>query len=56
MDHVVTAEEAFGAERHPDVPDLMVVFRTDLGTIESCRSKRVGLLTAPLDSPNTPNR
>lgn len=54
VDRVVTAEEAFGAERHPDVPDLMVVFRTDLGTIESCRSKRVGVLTARLDSPNTP--
>jgi predicted AlkP superfamily phosphohydrolase/phosphomutase len=25
-----------------------------LGTIESCRSKRVGILTQRLDSPNTP--
>jgi len=54
VDRVVTAEEAFGADRHPDVPDLMVVFRTDLGTIESCRSRRVGVLTARLDSPDTP--
>lgn len=54
VDRVITAEEAFGADRHSDVPDLMVVFRTDLGTIESCRSKRVGILTQRLDSPNTP--
>ena len=53
--HVVTAEEAFGVEeRHPDVPDLMVVFRTDLGKIESCRSKRVGLLTTRVEKKNTP--
>ena len=54
VDHVVTAEEAFGAERHPDVPDLMVVFRTDLGRIESCRSSRVGVLSAPANTPDTP--
>lgn len=54
VDHVVTAEEAFGAERHPDVPDLMVVFRTDLGRIESFRSSRVGVLSAPANTPDLP--
>jgi hypothetical protein len=42
-----TADEAFGADRHPDIPDLMVRFRDDLGTIEACQSERVGLLKIP---------
>lgn len=41
---VVTAEEAFGPDRHPDLPDLMVSFRQDLGTLEACVSERVGLV------------
>ena len=45
---VVTAREAFGDTHHPDVPDLMVVFRTDLGRLEACRSARVGLVRAPV--------
>ena len=45
---VVTAREAFGDTYHPDVPDLMVVFRTDLGRLEACRSARVGLVRAPV--------
>jgi predicted AlkP superfamily phosphohydrolase/phosphomutase len=45
--HVVTAEEAFGPDRHQDLPDLMVAFRQDLGTIDACVSERVGLLKVP---------
>ena len=51
---VVTAEEAFGPDYHPDVPDVMVVFRTDLGPIVEARSPRVGLLRAGLYNPNIP--
>ena len=51
---VVTADEAFGIDHHPDVPDLMVVFRTDLGVLESCRSERVGEVHVPLYHPNIP--
>jgi predicted AlkP superfamily phosphohydrolase/phosphomutase len=51
---VVTAAEAFGADFHPDVPDLMVVFRTDLGPLESCRSSRVGTIDVPLYKPELP--
>lgn len=51
---VVTATEAFGEHHHPDVPDLMVVFRTDLGILEECVSERVGHITAPLYHPNIP--
>jgi predicted AlkP superfamily phosphohydrolase/phosphomutase len=44
---VVSAEEAFGLDRHLDVPDLMVRFRTDLGRIDSCVSERLGRVTVP---------
>jgi predicted AlkP superfamily phosphohydrolase/phosphomutase len=50
----VTAEEAFGENRHPDVPDLMVVFRTDIGEITACRSDRVGVIRAGTYNPHIP--
>jgi predicted AlkP superfamily phosphohydrolase/phosphomutase len=40
----VVAAAALGADVHADVPDLIVVFREDLGLIESCRSSRIGLV------------
>jgi predicted AlkP superfamily phosphohydrolase/phosphomutase len=43
----LTAEEAFGPDYHPDVPDMIVRFRNDLGTIESCISERIGRVNAP---------
>jgi predicted AlkP superfamily phosphohydrolase/phosphomutase len=46
-----TAAEAFGPDHHPDVPDLLVSFRTDLGPIESCRSERVGVVNVPYRTP-----
>jgi predicted AlkP superfamily phosphohydrolase/phosphomutase len=45
--HAVTAEEAFGPDRHADLPDLMVGFREDLGTLNACVSERVGLVKVP---------
>ena len=42
VDAVVTAAEVFGQDYHKDVPDLMVVFRTDLGRLEECVSNSVG--------------
>jgi predicted AlkP superfamily phosphohydrolase/phosphomutase len=44
---IQTAEEAFGREHHPDVPDLVVEFRTDVGPIEECVSPRVGHIRVP---------
>ena len=44
---VVSAEEAFGPDHHPDVPDLMVSFRNDLGTLHACASDYVGLVKVP---------
>src|SRR5208282_1870401 len=45
---VLTAAEAFGDDRHPDVPDLICVFRTDLGLIEDCESPAVGRVHVPV--------
>lgn len=39
-----TPRDAFGPDHHPDLPDLFVVFRTDLGVIEKCESPRLGQL------------
>ncbi|CAN5412785.1 alkaline phosphatase family protein [soil metagenome] len=47
VERVVTAEETFGCAHHPDVPDLMVVFRSDLGPLEACESRRVGRVSIP---------
>jgi predicted AlkP superfamily phosphohydrolase/phosphomutase len=41
---VQTADEAFGEDHHPGVPDLLVDFRDDLGVLDACRSARVGLV------------
>jgi len=47
INHVSTADELFGPDHHPDVPDLMVVFRTGHGAVEACRSDRVGTIEIP---------
>jgi predicted AlkP superfamily phosphohydrolase/phosphomutase len=47
---VCTATEAFGPEHHPDVPDLLVSFRTDLGRLETCESPSLGRITVRLDA------
>jgi predicted AlkP superfamily phosphohydrolase/phosphomutase len=47
IERVLTAEETFGRDRHPDVPDLMVVFRGGKGPIETCESERVGRIHIP---------
>ncbi|MCP5366130.1 MAG: alkaline phosphatase family protein [Hyphomicrobiales bacterium] len=47
VERVDTAEEVFGPNRHPDVPDLMIVFRTGMGPIDHCRSPRVGEIHWP---------
>ncbi|MBW2283615.1 MAG: alkaline phosphatase family protein [Deltaproteobacteria bacterium] len=52
--NAVTAVEAFGPDHHPDVPDLMVAFRTDLGPLESCVSESLGHIHVPIFHPNIP--
>ena len=46
---VLSADEAFGEGHHPDVPDLIVHFREDLGALDACRSDRVGVVHAPFE-------
>ena len=43
---VVRVEDVFGPDHHPDLPDLFVRFRRDLGRLDGCRSVRVGVLRA----------
>ena len=45
---VETSADALGRDHHPDVPDLLVRFRTDLGVLERCSSDRLGLVEFPL--------
>lgn len=47
---VIRADEVFGADHHPDVPDLIVRFRQDLGLLERCESARVGRIHVPVGS------
>lgn len=54
IDSIVSAEEAFGPGHHPDVPDLMIRFRADIGRIEACWSPRVGTVAIPINSPGYP--
>lgn len=54
VDWMTTAAEAFGPDPNPDVPDLMVAFRTDLGLIEGARSPAVGTIRAPVSSNREP--
>lgn len=51
---VVTADEAFGPDHHPDVPDVLVVFRDDLGRLERCWSPSLGSIEKPIDNPRLP--
>jgi predicted AlkP superfamily phosphohydrolase/phosphomutase len=44
----MTPDELFGPDHHPDLPDVMVLFRDDLGPIEACTSPRVGHVEAPM--------
>ena len=39
---------------HPDLPDLLVEFRTDLGRIDACYSERVGLVEIPARNARVP--
>lgn len=51
---VLTAREAFGADHHPDVPDMMVDFRQDLGPLDACESEAVGRIEVSNYDPNYP--
>jgi predicted AlkP superfamily phosphohydrolase/phosphomutase len=48
VDLVATPAGLFGPDSHPDLPDLTVGFRTDLGRLEACESPTVGRIDVPL--------
>jgi len=47
-------EDVFSAEHHPDLPDLLVRFRDDLGVLETCESPRLGRIRVPLNRSYNP--
>jgi len=52
---VFTAEEQYGPARNPDLPDVICVFRTDLGMIERCVSPSFsGEVHVPAHHPHAP--
>jgi predicted AlkP superfamily phosphohydrolase/phosphomutase len=54
VEEVFTADARFGADHHPDLPDLLCVFRTDLGMLESCESPAIGRVDVPVYHPHSP--
>jgi len=41
------AADYYGPDHHPDLPDLMVAFRQDLGLLDTAVSDRLGDITSP---------
>lgn len=54
ISRVRTTDEIFGPDRHPDLPDIVVQFRYDIGLVEECTSKRVGHIKVPRFSTSNP--
>lgn len=46
--HCMTVSGVYGPDPHPDLPDLLVEFRTDLGLIEEAESERLGRIHVPV--------
>lgn len=46
------ADQLFGDRAHPNVPDLLITFRRDLGPIVSVRSSRAGTVSLPFRTPS----
>jgi predicted AlkP superfamily phosphohydrolase/phosphomutase len=51
---VLTRDEYAGAGGHPDLPDIVVVFRRDVGPLDACWSERIGLVEVPIGTPRLP--
>jgi hypothetical protein len=47
---VERSADVFGPGHHPDVPDLIVRFRQDLGLLDTCESARIGRVHVPVGS------
>jgi len=42
IESIARTDEVFQGRPHPNTPDLIIRFRTDLGRLEACRSARIG--------------
>jgi predicted AlkP superfamily phosphohydrolase/phosphomutase len=49
---VVRTAEVFGPDRHADLPDLLVVFRRDLGELRAAVGPRIGTVERALQRPD----
>jgi predicted AlkP superfamily phosphohydrolase/phosphomutase len=47
LERATRISDAFGADHHPDLPDLFLEFRQDLGPIDAALSPRLGRLVCP---------
>ncbi|NNC91785.1 MAG: hypothetical protein HKN80_04775 [Acidimicrobiia bacterium] len=45
---IVRTADEFGPEHHPDLPDLLIEFRSDLGTLETVESPDLGRFGPPV--------
>ena len=50
---IATPREAFGEDFHPDLPDLLITARRDLGRLEEIESPTLGRFTLPHANPRS---
>ena len=51
---MATTDELYGPDHHPDLPDLVISFRTDLGPLFDCSSPRIGTVRTTSLTPGLP--
>jgi predicted AlkP superfamily phosphohydrolase/phosphomutase len=52
VEQVTRTEDLYGEDRHPDLPDLLVVFRRDLGELTRAVGPTIGLIEATSKRPD----
>lgn len=55
VESVEITEETLGSDRSELIPDLLVLFRKDLGILDACESDRVGRIALPVAGIRTGN-
>ncbi len=53
ISRIEVSNDLFGKECHPDVPDMLIVYRPGTEAIEACQSERVGTIEVPYFMPRT---
>jgi predicted AlkP superfamily phosphohydrolase/phosphomutase len=56
VESVLRTDEVYGPDHHPDLPDLLVVFRQDLGELIDVESPRAGRITEHFRRPDYPRQ